>query len=357
MSEPPTANSKLPTANHLDELVTERTTWAGSVRSTAASMRAWIFLFFLLVGFEVWAQLVYHTTFLFNPFNAASIAVFTVAPLLLALGQTFVVISGGIDLSVGFTMGLAAVVFSKILNIGTGVLWDPLSLLIATVVALLASMVPGLINGLLIAKLRVPPFIGTLGMYGVARGVAYLMAGGTTVPISNPIVSFIGNGSFLSIPIVVLITIVLTLAMMFTLSQSRFGRHVYAIGGNRQASLRAGINVSRNTIALYMLAALIAGIGGILYTARFTAGAPQAGETLLLDSIAAVVIGGASLFGGSGTITGTVIGALIIAVIQYGLVFVNVEPFWQFVAVGVVIIISVLVDQTQKQLSGVRTDE
>jgi ribose transport system permease protein len=357
MSEPPTANSKLPTANHLDELVSERTTWAGSVRSTAASMRAWIFLFFLLVGFEVWAQLVYHTTFLFNPFNAASIAVFTVAPLLLALGQTFVVISGGIDLSVGFTMGLAAVVFSKILNVGTGVLWDPLSLLIATVVALLASMVPGLINGLLIAKLRVPPFIGTLGMYGVARGIAYLMAGGTTVPISNPIVSFIGNGSFLSIPIVVLVTIVLTLAMMFTLSQSRFGRHVYAIGGNRQASLRAGINVSRNTIALYILAALIAGIGGILYTARFTAGAPQAGETLLLDSIAAVVIGGASLFGGSGTITGTVIGALIIAVIQYGLVFVNVEPFWQFVAVGVVIIISVLVDQTQKQLSGVRTDE
>src|SRR5262249_4735576 len=211
-----------------------------------------------------------------------------------------------------------------------------------------------------VAILRVPPFIGTLGMYGVARGIAYLLAGGTTVPISNPVVSFIGNqplnlisiGGFnLSIPIIVVITILLTAAMMFVLSQSRFGRHVYAIGGNRQASLRAGINVSRNTIALYILSALSAGIGGILYTPRFTAGAPQAGETLLLDSIAAVVIGGASLFGGSGTITGTVIGALIIAVIQYGLVFVNVEPFWQFVAVGVVIIISVLVDQTQKQLS------
>jgi ribose transport system permease protein len=357
MSQPPTANDKLPTANHLDELVPERRTWAGSVRSTAASMRAWIFLAFLLLGFEIWAQLVYHTTFLFNPFNAASIAVFTVGPLLLALGQTFVVISGGIDLSVGFTMGLAAVVFSKALNLGAGVLWDPVSLAVATIIALFASAVPGLINGLLIAKLRIPPFIGTLGMYGVARGIAYLMAGGTTIPISNPLVSFIGNGSFFFIPIVVLITIVLTAAMIFLLSQSRFGRHVYAIGGNRQASLRAGIDVSRNTIALYILAALSAGTGGILYTARFTAGAPQAGETMLLDSIAAVVIGGASLFGGSGTITGTVIGALIIAVIQYGLVFVNVEPFWQFVAVGVVIIISVLVDQTQKQLSGARTDE
>ncbi|HYZ72883.1 MAG TPA: ABC transporter permease [Chthoniobacterales bacterium] len=357
MNQPPTAEPKPPSPDRLEELVSERTTWAGSVRSTAASMRAWIFLAFLLIGFEVWAQLAYHTTFLFNPFNAASIAVFTVGPLLLALGQTFVVISGGIDLSVGFTMGLAAVVFSKILNASAGALWDPLSLVIATAVALLASMVPGLINGLLIAKLRVPPFIGTLGMYGVARGIAYLLAGGTTVPISNPVVSFIGNGSFFFIPIVVLITIILTAAMMFLLSQSRFGRHVYAIGGNRQASLRAGINVSRNTIALYVLASVSAGIGGILYTARFTAGAPQAGETLLLDSIAAVVIGGASLFGGSGTITGTVIGALIIAVIQYGLVFVNVEPFWQFVAVGVVIIISVLVDQTQKQLTGARTDE
>jgi ribose transport system permease protein len=320
-------------------------------------MRAWIFLFFLLVGFEIWSQLAYHATFLLNPFNVSSIAVFTVGPLLMALGQTFVVISGGIDLSVGFTMGLSAVVFSEILNRSTGVLWDPIALIVAAVVALLASTIPGLINGLLIAKLRVPPFIGTLGMYGVARGAAYLLAGGATVPISNSVVSYIGSGSLLSVPIVVLITIVLTVAMMFLLSQSRFGQHVYAIGGNRQASLRAGINVSRNTIALYILSALTAGTGGILYTARFTAGAPQAGETLLLDSIAAVVIGGASLFGGSGTITGTVIGALIIAVIQYGLVFVNVEPFWQFVAVGVVIIISVLVDQTQKQLSGARTDE
>lgn len=342
----------------LDEPASERTTWAASFRTWVTSMRAWIFLGFLLVGFEVWARIAYNTTFLFNPFNLSSIAVFTVGPLLLALGQTFVVISGGIDLSVGFTMGLAAVVFSQSLNLSTGVLWDPLAMVVAAVVALLASAIPGVINGLLIAKLRIPPFIGTLGMYGVARGIAYLLARGTTVPISNPVVTYIGNESLLSIPITVLITIALTCGMMFMLSQSRFGQHVYAIGGSRQASLRAGINVSRNTIALYILSSLAAGIGGILYTARFTAGAAQAGEPLLLDSIAAVVIGGASLFGGSGTITGTVIGALIIAVIQYGLVFVNVEPFWQFVAVGIVIIISVLVDQTtQKQLSGGRSDE
>ena len=366
-SQPPIANGKPQTVTPIEEEeASERPTWAGSFRAWAASMRAWIFLIFLLVGFEIWSQLVYHSTFLFNPFNASSIAVAAIAPLLLGLGQTFVVISGGIDLSVAFTMGMAAVVFSEILNWTTGVLWDPVALLVAAVAALLASMIPGVINGLLIAKLRIPPFIGTLGMYGVARGTAYLLSS-TTVPISNPLVNSIGNGSVplfslgkgaqWSIPIVVLITIVLTAGMMFLLSQSRFGRHVYAIGGSRQASLRAGINVSRNTVALYVLSALTAGVGGILYTAQFRAGAPQAGEQLLLDSIAAVVIGGASLFGGSGTIMGTVIGALIIAVIEYGLVFVNVQPFWQFVAVGVVIIISVLVDQTQKHLSGGRTDE
>ena len=341
----------------LEEATAERLGWSGSLRYWLASARAWIFLIVLVVGFEVWAHFAYHTSFVLNPFNAQSIAVFAVGPLLLALGQTFVVISGGIDLSVGFTMGFAAVVFSKILNLTRDSLGESGSLIVAATVALAASAIPGLINGLLIARLRIPPFIGTLGMYGVARGIAYLLAGGTTVPISNSIVSFVGNGTFLGVPMTVLITIVLTAGMMYLLSQSRFGQHTYAIGGSRQASLRAGINVSRNTVALYILSALTAGIGGILYSARFSAGAAQAGEPLLLDSIAAVVIGGASLFGGSGTITGTIIGALIIAIIQYGLVFVNVEPFWQFVAVGIVIIISVLVDQTQKQLSGARLDE
>jgi ribose transport system permease protein len=321
------------------------------------ALRAWIFLFALLVVFELWAQVVYHGTFLFNPFNARSIAVFTVAPLLLALGQTLVVISGGIDLSVGFTMGLAAVVFSQVVNALQVSLGQTGALLVAGLAALVASIIPGLINGFLIAILRVPPFIGTLGMYGVARGTAFLLARGTTVPVSSPVLATIGNGTLLGFPNLVLLTIAIVLLMHFVLSQSRFGQHTYAIGGNRQASLRAGINVSRNTILLYVLSSGCAALGGILYTARFSAGAAQAGEPLLLDSIAAVVIGGASLFGGSGTIMGTVIGALIIAVIQYGLVFVNVEPFWQFVAVGIVIVISVLVDQSQKRLSGARSDE
>jgi ribose transport system permease protein len=315
-----------------------------------AAFRAWLFLGILLITFEIWAHAVYDSTFLLNPFNVKSIAVFTVTPLLLGLGQTFVIISGGIDLSVGFTMGLSAVVTAHVFNWGSQFGNPVLSLLLAVLAGLGIAVVPGVINGMLIADLRVPPFIGTLGMYGVARGVAFLLARGTTVPVQGGLLGAIGNGEIAGFPNLVLLTIAILLVMHYLLSQTRYGQHIYAIGGNVNAALRAGINVRNNTIALYILSSLTAGCAGILYTAKFSAGAAQAGEPVLLDSIAAVVIGGASLFGGSGTVIGTVIGALIIAVIQYGLVFVNVEPFWQFVAVGVVIIISVLVDQIQKQV-------
>jgi len=311
--------------------------WGASL----AAARAWVFLAALIVGFEAWSQASFGATFILNASNIRSIAVFATAPLLLAIGQTFVIISGGIDLSVGFTMGLAAVVTSQVINVTAASL----------------GQFGALVNGLLIARLRVPPFIGTLGMYGVARGVAFLLAGGTTVPVDNNILSFLGNGSIGPIPVVVLVTAVAMLGLHYLLSQTRFGQYTYAIGGSRQASLRAGINVRGVTMWLYILSALSAALGGVLYAGRFSAGAAQAGEPLLLDSIAAVVIGGASLFGGSGTLVGTLIGALIVAVIQYGLVFINVEPFWQFVAVGVVIIISVLVDQSQRKSGAGRVDE
>jgi ribose transport system permease protein len=320
-----------------------------------AAARAWLFLAVLIIGFEAWAELFDGVSFIANASNIRSIAVFAVAPLLLAIGQTYVIISGGIDLSVGFTMGFASVVASQAINLATPSLGPVLGLLAGIVITLLASAVPGLVNGLLIARLKVPPFIGTLGMFGVARGFAYLLAGGTTVPVDNTALAWLGNGSVLGLPVVVLAAILAMLVLHYVLSQRRFGQYTYAVGGNRQAAVRAGIDVKRVTVYLYVLSAICAGIGGILYAGRFSAGAAQAGEPLLLDSIAAVVIGGASLFGGSGTIVGTLIGALIVAVIQYGLVFINVEPFWQFIAVGVVIIISVLVDQSQRR--GGRVDE
>jgi ribose transport system permease protein len=184
-----------------------------------------------------------------------------------------------------------------------------------------------------------------------------LLAGGTTVPVQNSFFAALGNGRIFGIPWIVIVTAIFVLVMHYVLSQTRFGQHNYAIGANEQAARRAGINIKAHILKLYILSGMCAGLAGVLYAARFSAGAAQAGEPLLLDSVAAVVIGGASLFGGSGTILGTVAGAFVIAVIQYGLVFINVEPFWQFISVGVVIIISVLIDQAQRRISGGRQSE
>jgi len=349
VTDQPSGGNIAPQADHGEA----QKTWVSRI----AQGRAWIFLTFLILGFEIWARTSFGATFVLNPFNVQSIAIFAVAPLLLATGQTFVIISGGIDLSLGFIMGLAAVVAAHVTNISGAYLPPSLAMVVGILAAVVAAGVPGLVNGLLISRLRIPPFIGTLGMFGVARGAAYLLAGGTTVPVKNEVFSALGNGRFYGVPYLAIATTVFVLVMHYLLSQTRFGQHNYAIGANVQAARRAGIDVRGHTLRLYVLSAACAGLGGALYAARFSAGAAQAGEPLLLDCIAAVVIGGASLFGGSGTILGTVAGALVIAVIQYGLVFVNVEPFWQFIAVGIVIIISVLIDQAQRRFSGNRQDE
>ncbi len=303
----------------------------------------WLFLCALITFFEVWAQLRVGRSFIGSLYNVQAILLAASAPLMLAIGQTFVIIAAGIDLSVGFVMGLAAVCAAQFLTLG-GAGNGMLALVSAATVAV--CMVPGWVNGMLIARLGVPAFIGTLGMYGVTRGAGFLAAGsGMTVPVDHPGLAWIGTGW---VPVV--ITLLLLLVMHIVLSQTRFGQYTYAIGGNPQSAARAGINVRRHLVWVYMLSAAFAAIGGIVYTARYSAGAANAGESLLLDSIAAVVIGGASLFGGTGNLIGSLIGALIIAVIQFGLIFIDVNAFWQFIAVGTVIVLSVLIDQTKDRL-------
>jgi ribose transport system permease protein len=347
---PPHAPDQVsPPADHADK--------ARTLLQRIADLRAWLFLAFLILAFELWSRASFGGTFLFNPFNIQSIAIFAVAPLLLATGQTFVIISGGIDLSMGFIMGLAAVVAAHVINWATPGMGMPMAVIFGALVAIAVAAVPGMVNGLLVSRLKVPPFIGTLGMFGVARGVAFLLAGGTTVPVQNSFFAALGNGRFYGVPWIVIVTAVFVLLMHYLLSQTRFGQHNYAIGANVQAASRASIDIKSHLLRLYILSGVCAGLAGFLYAARFSAGAAQAGEPLLLDSVAAVVIGGASLFGGSGTILGTVAGAFVIAVIQYGLVFINVAPFWQFISVGVVIIISVLIDQAQRRFSGGRQSD
>jgi ribose transport system permease protein len=332
---------------------------------------AWLFLLVLVVVFSATGK-----GFL-DLFNFQAIGANMAIMLIMALGQTFVIISGGIDLSTGFVMGLSSVGAAlAISRLGP----DPplfLAVLVGLAAALITGVPAGFVNGVLIARLHVPPFIGTLGMYGIARGVGFILSGGQPVSIQVRGLGQVGNGYLLYyyqpvgftvfnpppglagaqlrqvvgiLPHTVTVTVLLILACWFLLSRMRFGQHTYAVGGNSEASLRAGIPVRRHIFQIYVLSALLASIAGFVYSMRFTNGAANAGDPLLLDSIAAVVIGGASLFGGAGTIFGTVIGALIISVIQNGLVILGINPFWQFVAVGVVIILAVLVDQAKTRV-------
>jgi ribose/xylose/arabinose/galactoside ABC-type transport system permease subunit len=225
--------------------------------------------------------------------------------------------------------------------------------------------------------LNVPPFIATLGMFSIARGIGFVLSGGMPRPIFVENLGQLGNGyllyvhpqagvSFLTqpagleatqlrevvgiLPHPVTVSIILVVVCHWVLSRSKFGLYTYAVGGNAEASSRAGIPVQRHLIKIYVLSGTMAAIAGLLYNVRFTNGAANAGEALLITSIAAVVIGGASLFGGEGTIIGTVIGALIIAVITNGFIILGVNAFWQFIAIGVVIILAVLVDQAKARL-------
>jgi ribose transport system permease protein len=348
--------------------------------------KSWAYLFLLLmvIFFSILG------TGFFSVNNFSNILVTSTLVALMAIGQTYVVITAGIDLSIGWTVGLASVMCARtmrdLVNGGTEI---GVAMLIGVSVALLVSLIPGFINGVLIARVKVPPFIATLGMFGIVRGAAFLLTDGQQVVGNLPdtlreVLRAIGNGSLLYyipeqglawftrpadlppqivrgvaplLPYPVIITAIVVVVFAFILGRTRFGRHTYAIGGNPDAAIRAGINVRRHLILVYVLSAFTAGIAGVLHSFRFTAGAPQAGEAALLQSVAAVVIGGTNLFGGEGKVSGAVIGALIIGVLQTGLVILNIDPLWQFIVVGVVIIIAVLVNQAQAALERLRTSE
>lgn len=314
---------------------------------------SWLFLVFVLVFFELWSRFDNNqnvNTFVFNVTSIQSVLLYATQYLMMALGLTIVIIAAGIDLSVGFTSGLASVTAAVIIKTLGNSVPAYASFALAVIAGVGIAMIAGYFNGLMVAKLKVPSFIGTLGMSGVARGVAFLIAGGSTVAIKNQVARDFGNGYLLGIPIPVAIAAVLTIIFHYLLSSTKFGVYVYAMGGNLNSAVRAGVNTTRLTITLYILSAFTAAIFGLFYMGRFSGGKPDAGDPVLLNAVAAVFIGGASLTGGSGTVMGTVIGSLILAIIQFGLVFIQLPPFWQFIAVGLVIILAVLIDQFRDRL-------
>jgi ribose transport system permease protein len=349
---------------------------------TLSRVWAWVFLAIVIVFFSISVSLVSEGSVNFLTLrNSQNILVAITPVLLMGLGQTFVIIAAGIDLSVGWVMGLASVVSALVVrdvfDAGTSL---EIAVILGFVAAIAATGLVGFLNGVIIAKLKVPAFIVTLGSSFVVRGAALLLSGGQTVAGLPGDLRAVGNNSlfywisgedgglyFLQRPDVsgealrrmdrvlpwpVIITAIVVAFAIFLLRKTQFGRHTFAIGGNREAALRAGIPVDRHIIKLYTMSAITAGMAGFLSMARFSGGSPIAGDPLLLGSIAAVIIGGVSLFGGSGFVTGTIIGALIIAVLQTGLVMLSVQPFWQFVVVGIVVILAVLIDQARDIVIG-----
>jgi ribose transport system permease protein len=264
---------------------------------------------------------------------------------LLSLGQLVVIITAGIDLSVGSLLGLCCVLVALLLKAGV-----PPGL--AVPAALGMGAVLGSLNGVLLTKLRLPhPFIPTLGMMNVARGLALVISGGFPISELPSSFRFWGAGSVGWIPAPVILVVVFCVVFHIFLTRTTVGRDVYAIGGNKQAALLSGVPVDARLILVYALSGLMAGAGAVVLAGRMNSGFPLAGMGGELDSIAAVIIGGASFFGGVGTVGGTLVGALIMGVLRNGLNLMNVSASWQTVVIGVVIVAAVWVDVVRQRAS------
>jgi erythritol transport system permease protein len=275
---------------------------------------------------------------------------------ILALGMTFVVLSGGIDLSVGSIAGLAGMTAGCLLH--DGLVLRPLGVVVyfsapsVIVIGLLVGVAVGALNGLLVVRARVAPFIATLGTLYVARGAALLLSGGATFPnlvgradLGNTGFTLLGTGTFLRLPAPTWIMAVLGAAFAFVAARTPFGRRVYAVGDNERAAALVGIRVARVRLAVYMISGFCAALTGLIIASQLQAAHPATGATFELSAIAAVVLGGTSLSGGRGSIGGTLVGAFVIGVLSDGLVLLGVSEFWQIVIKGIVIVVAVVVDQ------------
>ncbi len=261
---------------------------------------------------------------------------------IMVVGQSVVIITGGIDLGVGSMLGLTGVVVAWLLT-------QQVSIPVAILVALLTGLLGGYANGLLITKMKLPPFIVTLGMMSIARGLAFAITGGETIRSLPKEFLEIGQGEIFGIPLPVLVMVLFAIAIGILLKSTKWGRYTYAIGGNEEAAHFSGINVNLVKILVYSLCGLSAGIAGVLFTSRFGVGQSTAGLGYELDVVAAAVIGGISLSGGRGTIMGAIVGAVLMGILRNGLVLLNVSAYWQQVAIGLVIVVAVVMDRKTKR--------
>jgi ribose transport system permease protein len=318
------------------------------VRRTLAAGETWVFAA-LIIMMAIFTGL---SPGKFLTLNDLSLNAQTTAPfLLMAVGETFVIITAGIDLSVGFVLVLCGVVAGEYYQsnggatAGVGTIW------VGAILGLLTGAAFGGLQGVAVAKLKIPPLIATLMGLGIAEGLSYLITGGhdlATVP--NTLVSSIGTGSIAGVQWLIVISFLTTLLFGLILAMTRFGRYTYAIGSNPEAALRAGINVDWHLIKVYALSGLMAGLAGILNLAYFATTTISGHPLDNLVVITAVVIGGASLFGGRGTMLGTFFGVFIPELLATGLIIAGVNQYWQYILTGLVLGAAVYLDQIRRRL-------
>jgi ribose transport system permease protein len=308
----------------------------------------WTFLVLLVLVavFSVLSPDAFATSFEFR-----SIAIESSILVVLAVGQTFVIVTSGIDLSVGSVLifsGVVAVRTMNALDSSPDAGWWVV--VVGALAGMLAGLAWGVFNGIWVAKAKVPPLIVTLGTLGMALGLAQVLTHGVDVgDIPNSLADSIGSGSVLGVPWLIVVAVVVVVAAALALNTTRFGRYTRAVGSNEEAASRVGIRVDRHLIKVYGLSGLLAGLAGVLNLAHFSSTTLTSGAQDNLNAIAAVVLGGTSLFGGVGTVIGSVIGVFIPAVLQSGFTILQVQSFWQTVAVGAVLILAVYFDQLRRR--------
>lgn len=301
-----------------------------------------------------------------NFMNSANLVIVTKHVALnafLAIGMTFVIITGGIDLSVGSTVGLSAMVAGWLVlyGIDLNAIGLPYAIWFNTyeiaLLTVLVGMAVGLVNGLLITRMNVAPFIATLGTLYVARGAALLSSEGRTFPNLSGLAEngsagfpFIGSGTILGLPFMIWMLVATALVAAYIANRTPLGRHIYAIGGNERAAALSGVKVNRVKLFVYVFSGFCAALVGLVIASQLQAAHPATGETFELNAIAAAVLGGTSMSGGRGRVFGTIIGAFVIGILSDGLVMMGVSSFWQTVIKGVVIIAAVVIDQAQNKL-------
>ncbi len=323
-------------------------------------MRTVIALVVLTVVITVLLEVTRNINFL-NPLNLVTVGKHVAVTAILALGMTFVILTAGIDLSVGGIVGLCGMIAGGLIYEGLALPGGSVMYLNiwAIILAVLAiGTFIGYLNGILITKLNVAPFIGTLGMMYIARGLANLRSGGATFPnlqgtaeLGNTGFPYLGAGRIIGIPVSIWLMIILAGIAVYVAKKTPLGRHIYAIGGNAKAAALSGVQVKKVTIIVYMFSGFCAALVGLVISSQLVASHPATGESYEMNAIAAAVLGGTSLSGGIGTIGGTIVGAFVIGILNDGLVMLGVSEFWQNVIKGLVIIAAVVFDQIQKKMN------